>query len=196
MKLYEKAIEISKKTLGEEFFKEEKGNFWGILSTRPYMRAKAGLAECFYAKGDIDKAIEIYEEILELNPGDNQGVRYLLSTLLLEKDDLIKFELFMKNLEDEDCANYNFNRALFYFKKFGKTPIADEALLYAHNRNKFVIDYMLGIRKLPKEPPQFIGRDDEDEAIAYVFDVCKAWRNTESAFEWLYEFKQKMIETN
>ncbi|WP_025270768.1 tetratricopeptide repeat protein [Hippea sp. KM1] len=196
MKLYEKAIELSKKTLGEKIFEKEKGNFWGILSTRPYMRAKAGLAECFYAKGDIDKAIEIYEEMLELNPGDNQGVRYLLSTLLLEKNDLIRFELFMRNLEDEDCANCNFNRALFYFKKFGRISIADEALLYAHNRNRFVIDYMLGIRKLPKEPPQFIGIGDEDEAVAYVFDAWKAWKNTKGAFEWLREFKQKISEFN
>lgn len=196
MELYKKAIEISEKTLGKEFFEKEKGHFWGILSTRPYMRAKAGLAECYYEKGEIDKAIEIYEEMLELNPSDNQGIRYLLSTLLLEKDDLTKFESFMKNLEDEDCAYCNFNRALYYFKKFGKTDKANEALLYAHSRNKFVIDYMLGFKKLPKEPPQFIGRGDEDEAVAYVFDAWKVWKNTKNAFDWLYEFKQKISTTN
>ena len=32
-----------RRTLGEEAFEEEEGNFWGILETRPYMRARAAL---------------------------------------------------------------------------------------------------------------------------------------------------------
>jgi len=181
IKYYEKAIKAGEKTLGKKFFKEEKGYFWGMLETRPYMRAKAGLADCLYAKNEIDKAIEIYEEMLELNPNDNQGIRYLLSTLLLEKDDLTKFELFINNNEEENCAIWNFNNALYSFKKFGKNTKTDKILLNAHKNNEFVIDYMLGIKELPKVPPQYIGRGDENEAIAYVFDSWKLWKNTKEA---------------
>ena len=80
LKLYKKAVEAAERSLGGEFFKENKGHFWGLIETRPYMRAKAGLAACYYAKEKADKAIEIYEELLELNPNDNQGVRYVLLT--------------------------------------------------------------------------------------------------------------------
>ncbi|HZJ74707.1 MAG TPA: tetratricopeptide repeat protein, partial [Perlabentimonas sp.] len=68
--LFEKAIAAGEKSLGKKFMKEEKGHFWGMMETRPYMRAKAGLADCFYAQKEVDKAIEIYEEMLELNPRD------------------------------------------------------------------------------------------------------------------------------
>ena len=196
IKLYEKAIKAGEKTLGKKFLKEEKGYFWGMLETRPYMRAKAGLADCLFVKKEVDKAIEIYEEMLELNPNDNQGIRYLLSNLLLNKNDLTKFELFIKNSEDEDCAVRNYNNALYNFKKFGRTKESEKVLLQAYNNNKFVIDYMLGNKKTPDELPQYIGRGDENEAVSYVNETWPIWDKTEEAFDWLYEFKQKRLKIN
>lgn len=193
---YEKAIKAGEKTLGKKFFKEEKEYFWGMLETRPYMRAKAGLADCLYAKKEVGKAIEIYEEMLELNPNDNQGIRYLLSTLLLDKEDLTKFELFIKNNEEEDCAVWNYNNALYNFKKFGRITKTDKILLDAYKSNEFVIDYMLGMKKMPDEQPQYIGRGDENEAISYVNGSWTIWDKTEGAFDWLYDFKQKRLKMN
>ena len=196
IKLYEKAIKAAEKTLGKKFFEEEKGYFWGLVETRPYMRAKAGLADCFYVKDEDDKAIEIYEEMLELNPNDNQGIRYMLSTLLLEKGDLNKFELFVKGWEQEDNAVWKFNNALYYFKKYGRSAKSNKLLLKAHKSNMFVIDYLLGIKKLPEERPQYVGTGDESEAISYVFDALPAWTQSEDTFMWLLEFKQKSMRIN
>ncbi|MBI9039076.1 MAG: tetratricopeptide repeat protein [Bacteroidales bacterium] len=194
--IYEKAVIAGEKSLGKKFFKEEKGHFWGMIETRPYMRAKAGLAECLYAKKEIDKAIEIYEELLELNPNDNQGFRYLLSTLLLSKNDLAKFKSFMENNEEEDCAVWNYNNTLYHFKKSGQTAKNDKELLKAYKSNKHVIDFMLGIKEMPNELPQYIGRGDENEAISYVYDAWSIWINTDGALDWLYEFKQKRLKLN
>ncbi len=196
IKLYEKAITVGEKTLGKKFFKQNKGYFWGVFETRPYMRAKAGLADCFYAKREIDKAIEIYEEMLELNPGDNQGIRYLLSTLLLGKKDLTKFELFIGKNEDEDCAVWNYNNALYRFKKSGQTAKSEKILAHAYKSNPFVIDYLLGIKKMPKELPQYIGIGDEDEAVSYVNGAWPIWQETTGALEWLHDFKQKKLNIN
>ena len=139
---------------------------------------------------------EIYEEMLELNPNDNQGIRYLLSTLLLSKNDLTKFELFIKNSEEEDCAVCNYNNALYHFKKSGRTSNAEKVLLNAYNSNQFVIDYMLGIKEMPKELPQYIGRGDENEAISYVNEAWSIWSKTDGALDWLYNFKQKVLKMN
>jgi len=40
--LYEQGVAAGERALGERMFKEEAGSFWGILQTRPYMRARAG----------------------------------------------------------------------------------------------------------------------------------------------------------
>ncbi len=194
--MYEKAIKAGEKALGMKFFKEEKGYFWGMIETRPYMRAKAGLADCLNAKNEIDKAIEIYEEMLELNPNDNQGIRYLLSILLLSKDDLTKFQHFIENSEQEDCAVWNYNNALYHFKKYGQTAKSDKLLLEAYKSNEYVIDYMLGIKKMPDKQPQYIGRGDENEAISYINDAWSIWDKTPEALDWLYEFKQKRLKMN
>jgi tetratricopeptide (TPR) repeat protein len=196
IKMFEKAIKAGEKTLGKKFFKEEKGYFWGMIETRPFMRAKAGLADCLYAKKEVDKAIGIYEEMLELNPNDNQGIRYLLSTLLLSKNDLTKFQSFIENSEEEDCAVWNYNNALYQFKKSGQSANSDKELLKAYTSNEYVIDYMLGVKEMPKEQPQYVGRGDENEAISYVNGAWTVWDKTDEAFDWLYEFKQKRLKMN
>ena len=196
IKLFEKAIKAGEKSLGKKFFGENKGYFWGLIETRPYMRAKAGLADCLCVNNEVENAIEIYEEMLVLNPGDNQGIRYLLSTLLLGKDDLGKFELFIKNSEEEDCAVWTYNNALYSFKKSGRTAVSEKKLKQAYKSNEFVIDYMLGFKEMPDEQPQYIGLGDTNEAISYVFGAWSIWSNTKEALDWIYEFKQKRARIN
>ena len=195
LKLYKKAVEAAERSLGGEFFKENKGHFWGLIETRPYMRAKAGLAACYYAKEKADKAIEIYEELLELNPNDNQGVRYVLSTLLLGENNLSKYEVFVKTF-DEDNAAWNFNNALYHFKKSGQSPKSDKALLKAYNSNKFVLDYLTGSKEMPHELPQYIGRGDESEAINYVANAWEIWMKTYGALRWINNFRSKHKRVN
>ena len=196
MAQYKKAIIAGEKTLGKKFFKKWKGYFWGMIETRPYMRAMEGIAECYYAKNQFDKVIEIYEEMLKLNPNDNQGVRYLLSTLLLRKADLNRFKSLIKNSGEEDNAFLNYNNALYHFIISGRSIKSDKKLLKAFRSNKYVIDYMLGIRQLPEEVPRQISPGDEREAIIYVLEAWEVWEQTENALDWIYEFKQKRLNMN
>lgn len=65
------------------------GDFWGLIETRPYMRARFGLAMALWSCGQGEEAAAHGAELLRLNPDDNQGVRYLLLTWLvaLGRDD-------------------------------------------------------------------------------------------------------------
>jgi hypothetical protein len=40
LELYRKGVEAGERALGKQAFGEEAGHFWGILETRPYMRAR------------------------------------------------------------------------------------------------------------------------------------------------------------
>jgi hypothetical protein len=42
--LYEQGVAAGERALGAETFQRDAGHFWGILETRPYMRARLGLA--------------------------------------------------------------------------------------------------------------------------------------------------------
>ena len=81
--LYARGVEAGELALGAEGFEEYAGHFWGFLETRPYMRARAGLAIALIKLGDESAAIEHLRAMLKLNPNDNQGIRYLLLGCLL-----------------------------------------------------------------------------------------------------------------
>jgi hypothetical protein len=67
-----KGVEAGVQVLGPKGFKEYAAHFWGVLETRPYMRARAGLAATLNALGEVDAAISNYRDMLRLNPNDNQ----------------------------------------------------------------------------------------------------------------------------
>src|SRR6266849_8248469 len=87
LEYYRKGVEMGGQALGSEGFKEYAGHFWGFLETRPYMRARAGLASTLLQLGDIDDALAHYRDMLKLNPNDNQGIRYVLAGCLLRQGD-------------------------------------------------------------------------------------------------------------
>jgi len=57
---------------------------WICLENRPFLRAAHGYGLALERKRRHLEAVEIYEQILALNPNDNQGVRYLLPSLYLK----------------------------------------------------------------------------------------------------------------
>src|SRR5215204_4528662 len=186
--LYEKGVQAGERTLGEETFEEEAGHFWGILETRPYMRARQGLAACLWELGEHGEAIEHYQEMLELNPSDNQGIRYELAGCLLDEDSSEDLGQLLERYKDDASAFWLYTRALLAFREGGATEKATAALEEAMETNPYVPLYLLGRRSFLAEGlPELIGFGDESEAVAYFARSLTGWLRTPSALEWLRE---------
>src|SRR5699024_11825512 len=99
-RLLHKAIHVGEKDLGKAFLLENKGHFWMIIETRPYMRAKAMYADFLYETGEEEEAFKQYEEMLRLNPNDNQGIRYILLTLYIETEQFKKSQALISEFGD------------------------------------------------------------------------------------------------
>lgn len=54
---------------------------WGVIENRPVMRIICYQACIFHKEGDFRSAEALYLLLLKCNPGDNQGIRYLLSAM-------------------------------------------------------------------------------------------------------------------
>ena len=188
LKFYQKAMEIGKKQLGETFFKENKGHFWAMYETRPYMTAKLGFAHCLEALDWKDEAVEEYDEMLELNPFDNQGVRYMLASLLLSMGKYKQYFELYKKFKDEKSTFWLFNYALYLFATEGATTKANNALLLANKENPYVIDFMSQRKQMAKSPAGHYSPGDQNEATYYLMDNFKAWMNIENTLEWLMSF--------
>src|SRR5215210_1502327 len=146
--LYEAGVRAGERALGEEIFTEEAGNFWGILETRPYMRAREGLASALWALGEREQALAHYRRLLELNPGDNQGVRYQLAGCLLEEGLDEELGELLGQYKEEASAYWLYTRALWRFRMEGATERATTELKEATATNPYVLLYLLGRKNL------------------------------------------------
>jgi len=185
---YELAVEAGRKALGEELFEDGEGDFWLILETRPYMRARAGLAECLWNLGEREEAVGHVQDMLRLNTGDNQGMRYILKSWLFTMGDLKGVSELLVEY-DEDCfAEWCYSKALLTFRQSGsKSSGAIKALKYAVKTNPFVTDLLLGTKPMPKRMPPHYSLGSKDEAVIYVAQNSDNWSATKGALQWLAE---------
>ncbi len=185
--LYEKAMTAAERTLGPEIFREAAGDFWGILETRPYMRARLGLAHALWTSGRQEEAVNHAWDMLRLNPGDNQGVRYTLAGWLLNLDRDDDLARLLDQYEDEGSATWAYTLALLAFRRHGDTPENRKLLKDAKKTNKHVPDYLLGQKRLPDRPPASYSPGAASEAIEYAGSFLAPWRLTAGALDWLRE---------
>lgn len=183
---YEIALEVGKAVIGDDF-KKIKGEFWGWIETRPYMRAKDSYAIALGAIGDKDGQIAQFQEMLELNPNDNQGVRDTLLPLLFIANRSAEAAKLIKQYEDDCSASWHWGKALLAFRENGKSAEADKALDAAMEENRFVQKYLTGKRKMPKSMPSMYSMGSEEEAVYLAWLQKEAWDKTEGAIEWLKE---------
>ena len=185
-RLYEQGVQAGERALGPEIFAEEVGQFWGVVETRPYMRARFGLAEVLWATGERQAAINHLQDVLRLNPGDNQGARYPLAIWLLSEGNVAAVERLLDEYPDEITASWAYTRALVLFRRRGAGKQADQALVRAFESNPFVPQFLLGA-KLPKSVPDYVGIGDENEAVDYVAGAYQLWFEPQAAppVDWL-----------
>ncbi len=189
---YEKAIAAAKRTLGEKFFKENKGHFWAMHETRSFMRAKQFMAQSLWSIHRQSDAITSMWELLELNPHDNQGNRYILFDWLLADNRQQDIEKLIKLYPEDIGAHWEYNKTLFYFKKFGpESEKTKTQAQVAFSANEHVVKYLTGKIKIPDEMPYAYSFGSKEEAICYVQDSIIGWMNTLKAPEWLMSLDLK-----
>lgn len=184
LELYRLGVEAGERALGEAAFEEDVGHFWGILETRPYMRARHGLAQVLWELSRHEEAVEHYRELLRLNPNDNQGLRYLLAACYLElgrDSDLAE----LLQAYEEASVEWTYAEALVAFRRDGDGDASRRLLSRALESNRYVPAYLLGERRMPKTLPAFISLGGEDEAVSYVSIYGAAWAKTPGALDWL-----------
>lgn len=183
---FERALEAGRLALGPEGLQDYAGHFWGVLETRPYMRARSGLAHTLLKLGDIDGAIEHFRAMLRLNPNDNQGIRYSLLGCLLGRDDFAAVKELLGEYPEEWSVFWLYTRALIAFREGG--PDDKQAIALAAEAwsvNEHVPAILAGTQAPVQSDDDYITEGGPDEATYYVNECGGVWHRTPGAVAWL-----------
>lgn len=187
---YQRAIDLFRSTKGEEYFEENKGYFWGMLETRPFMMHLLEQAMLLWDAGQRDRAVSQLQYLLELNPNDNQGVRDVLMSRQLELDRLDEAQELLDIYDEEYSASWLFSKLLLSIKSNQDKSIIEKLYEEAVEENEFVVPLLIGKKKIPKSLPSFYSFGDENEAIIYVDLAQRAWKKNKKAIKMLKEFNK------
>ncbi|WP_313640290.1 SEC-C metal-binding domain-containing protein [Paenibacillus sp. FSL K6-0276] len=178
-------MDAGERELGEAFFAENKGLFWGLHETRSYIRICKSYADSCWFSGNAEEAAKTLEHILALNPEDNTGARYLLTAAYLYSNKLTETEHVLEKFGKDAAATVAYDRMVLEYKKNGITSQLKMLYRVARNVNKHVPDYLLGIKRLPHNLPDFVGMGDANEAIEYVIVHSRLWTSLPDLLKWM-----------
>jgi tetratricopeptide (TPR) repeat protein len=186
---YKYGVEIGRRIFANNYLKDSIGHFWMIHETRPFMRCLQAYADCSSIIGRYFDSIAVFEEMIKLNPNDNQGVRDQLLLYLIKINDLNKFRKYDKMYKDDLSAFISFNRVLFAFKTEGSSPNSNGLLNKAIKSNRYVIPKLIS-KTINKAFPEVYGVGDENEALFYCYFAHKIWHETAGAIDWIKRKKE------
>jgi len=184
---YRTALEKARARLSTE--DPQAFEWWGEHETRPYMRARHSLGLLYEELGRYEEAIAEYRAILERNPNDNQGVRYLLAPLYQFKGDLEgalrAYQEFARDYPDDmGDPHHSFNWGLALYAA-GKQRDAVAKLRAACFENLYLAPVLLGQRVKRHRIWHAINTAEPDYAEDYPALYGKLWEETPGALNFL-----------
>lgn len=180
----DRALNLGERALGgPAFFEENLGHFWGRVLTRPYMRTRQALADFLLRAGRVREAAAHYQSMLDLNPNDNQGVRYVLLGAYLELGELEATRRVLDQFPDDTFAATRWSRVLERWLAHDRRRAA-KLLRSARLQNAHVEDALLG-GHVVKEQSDGWTPGQPSEAAVVVDCIGRAWRKQAGAMEWL-----------
>jgi tetratricopeptide (TPR) repeat protein len=191
-KLWEQAVRIGRKAFPKDFKVGKDCLEWGWMANRPFLRCLHGLALVRYEEGKMEEALTLFQELLSLNPNDNQGVRAMAQEALFQ---LSKFEDALKITEqyrDDIMPETLYGRALALFK-LGQPQKATVALQEAIDHLPLVGRELLKTKhRLPRTAsPGLVTVGGADEAYYYWEHWGRFWKEDPEVFEWLKEIMRQ-----
>ena len=165
---------------------------WLILENRPFLRAYHALGLEYLKRGKVEEALEIFDNMLAMNPGDNQGIRALVvdcNFRLNRPGDVLSV---CGRYPDDAMEQLVYGRPLALYQ-LGRKAEAEEALSQAIEFLPLVAGELAKDRHTrPKDLyPGAVTHGGADQAYYYWADQGGQWENTPGAIELVRDLLNK-----
>jgi tetratricopeptide (TPR) repeat protein len=159
----------------ERRWRGETPEWWEDHETRPYMRALYGRAMTEWHQGRFAETAKDLEKLLNLNPRDNQGVRFLIPLVHLLGDDdakaLKSLEEYDRNYPDDYCEpSLLFGKGLALWR-LGNDEPASAAYRAAMLQNLYITPMLLDL----PTPSADIWHPNDRSEIGYAQDFMQSY---------------------
>ncbi|GEM_PF-1039146 len=184
LEMLESVLKLGEQQLAAEF-RDHVGMFWILAETRPYMRARLALVNFLIAQGQHEDAIGHMQEMLRLNPCDNQGVRWLLLEWYCNMNWMDKAWPLLDEYKDEVTPFIALTRVCLEFQKYGPSEALASRLQNQLEQNPYIAAKLLDQDSVSPYAIESFEEGDEDEADAYCQCFRALWKSTPEALPWL-----------
>ena len=186
--IWQRTVEMGLKVLPETLERGSDELPWSVLENRPFLRAYHALGLHYLGHGDVVEALKIFEHMLDLNPGDNQGVRALAIDGYFRLGDPASVLEICKRYPGDGMEQVIYGRALALYQ-LGRRAEAKEALCQAIEWLPLVGQELV---KDKHEPPPDMRPDritlgGADQAYAYWQEQGRYWERTYGALDLVEE---------
>jgi tetratricopeptide (TPR) repeat protein len=181
----QKAADIGLKALPKKFSWKTANLNWYIHENRPFLRAYHNLGLWYQQQEKLDKALEVFSNLISVCPTDNLGSRTLIPSLLFEKKDYSAIIKLCENFIEDELTpeiSYSHPLALIYLDEIEK---AKPLIKQAQDNLPLVAKELLKKRhKKPKtEMEGYIAIGGHEQAYLYWQNHGKYWSNNPHALE-------------
>jgi tetratricopeptide (TPR) repeat protein len=187
IQLEAEALAAATRLMENHSFDPDEDPYWDSIITRPYMRARFALGYSRWRIGAHGEARERLQELIRLNPEDNQGARYALAAILLEQGENGEAQRLMASYYEDNRYHWSYNKTLQQYRRKGNHASTRDLLRQAINRNPIVHPYLLNKSTIDSWELDAVEAGEESEAIEYFQLYREAWKVTPGALDWLAE---------
>lgn len=176
--LLEKAYKIGINAFPKE--KKVQKLEWGWTENRPFLRVCHFKGLKLLEKGETDEALTLFNQMLNWNPGDNQGVRDIVADIYVKNREWDKIIELNAKYPNDAMPTISFAFSLALFKKGNKEEAAKKLKECVKNLPKCG---KILLEKNPKKPksemPGYITYGGEDQAYEFWESQGKAWQDAD-----------------
>ncbi|MBV8252568.1 MAG: tetratricopeptide repeat protein [Chitinophaga sp.] len=169
----EKSYRLGKECFPKEFKVKNARLSWYVTNNRPYLRACHLWGLELQFNDEFDRAIEVFNEMLQLNPTDNQGARHLKLECLFALRDYSAAKTLLNTYPHEHSIEFSYGKLLLAVLD-GKQKSAEQLLTDAIAVNPYLPAEIVKKRHTP--PAGFLSEDivlgSRHEAYEYWYDYA------------------------
>jgi tetratricopeptide (TPR) repeat protein len=187
--LWQEAVNTGKKAFPAKFKSGTELLEWGWIENRPFLRAYEGLTMSYYQQNEVKEALNLFRDILSLNPRDNQGVRAVAIDAYFYLDQPEEVLKICEQYPDDILADTNYGKVLALLK-LNKRQRAQTALKKAYKHLPMVAEELIKTRhRRPKSKMEgYVTIGGKDQAYEYWDTNKEYWNNTPGAIEFIRQY--------